>query len=183
MRKPAFGRMRNGLRNLGAWVLSPLVRVIDAVATSLDSADDDGNLEWGLSWAGIEQSRWRRGPEFVDCTSFGDGYVVTTSFDDRDGVWQLTPGPVPLGSALATATLFLQYGLSPQFDNAGRPFIALDDDGPRQIFEEPDGDESVRYVYLDNVRAPEEFPDFLTVRGDVERAFKRMTPQKPGTHR
>jgi hypothetical protein len=184
MRKPAFGRVRRGLRNLGAWLLSPLARLVDGVATGIDASTDDEPAEWGLSWAGGEESRWRRGSEFVDCEAFADGYVVTTSFDDRDARHQLTPGPVPLGSALATVTLFCQHNLSPQFDNTGRPFIPLtDDDEPRQIFDEADDDASVHYVYLDNIRTLEEFPDFLTVRSDVRRAFKRMAPRRTGQHR
>ncbi|MFB6122309.1 MAG: hypothetical protein ABEJ78_02475 [Haloferacaceae archaeon] len=183
MRKPAIGRARKLLRTLGAWLLSPLARLVDGIATGIDASTDDEPPSWGLSWAGAEESRWRRGTEFVDCTAFGDGYVVTTSFDDRDATLQLTPGPVPLGSALATVSLFCQHGVSPQFDNAGRPFVPVDGDEPRPVFDEAEDDDAVHYVYLDGIRTLEEFPDFLTVRSDVKRAFRRMAPQKPGRQR
>ena len=116
--------------------------------------------------------------ESVTCFRFDDGYVVTVTYTDRDVTWQLTPGPISLGSALATAELYLQHGITVQIDGEGRPFVAVADDGPRQVFEEI-VDEPVRYVYFDAVRTLDEFPDFLDVSDELADVFDRMSQSEP----
>ena len=116
--------------------------------------------------------------ESVACFRFDDGYVVTVTYADRDVTWQLTPGPISLGSALSTAELYLQHGITVQIDGEGRPFIAVNDDGPRQVFEEI-ADEPVRYVYFDTVRTLDEFPGFLDISDELADVFDRMSPSEP----
>ena len=126
------------------------------------------------------ETRWTDAPasESVTCFRFDDGYVVTVTYDDRDVTWQLTPGPISLGSALATAELYLQHGVTVQIDGEGRPFVAVADDGPRQVFEEI-ADEPVRYVYFDAVRTLDEFPDFLDISDELADVFDRMSASEP----
>ena len=126
------------------------------------------------------ETRWTddSASEAVACFRFDDGYVVTVTYADRDVTWQLTPGPISLGSALATAELYLQHGVTVQVDGEGRPFVGVADDGPRQVFEEI-ADEPVRYVYFDTVRTLDEFPDFLDISDELADVFDRMSPSEP----
>lgn len=124
------------------------------------------------------RTRWTNDAESVACFRFDDGYVVTVTYADRDVTWQLTPGPLSLGSALATAELYLQHGITVQIDREGRPFVGVADGDPRQVFEES-ADDPVRYVYFDTVRTLDEFPDFLDVSDELTGVFDRMSPSEP----
>ncbi|ELZ98693.1 hypothetical protein C440_00015 [Haloferax mucosum ATCC BAA-1512] len=142
----------------------------------------EGQSEWSLKWSRQVESRWSRPKETVDCFRFDDGYVTTVKYETRDVTWQLTPGQVPLASALAMATLYLEHKLTPQTDPEGRPFIGLADHGPVQVFEEIPP-EPVEYVYLDGIRTLEEFPDFLTIDNDLRSVFDQMAPAQSRTSR
>lgn len=136
---------------------------------------------WQLERTRRDETRWSARGERVTCFRFDDGYVATVTYERRGVTWQLTPGPVMLGSALAAAALYIQHGVTPQLDRAGRMFIAVDDDGvPSQVFEEI-ADRPVDYVFLDGHRTVEEFPPFIEVTPDLERVFERMSPveQRP----
>ncbi|WP_411963650.1 hypothetical protein [Haloferax sp. YSMS24] len=145
-----------------------------------------GNAErgetWSLEWSRRIETRWSRGGELVDCFRFDDGYVTTVQYTQRGVRWQLTPGQVPLASALAMARLYLDHRLTPQTDREGRPFIGLTDSGPVQVFEEIPP-EPVEYVYLDGIRTLEEFPDFISVDEDLRSVFERMVPAQSRTSR
>ena len=123
------------------------------------------------------ETHWRGAAEIVSCFRFDDGYVVTVRYEDRDVTWQLTPGQLSLGSALATAELYLQHGVTVQVDPEGRPFVGVADHGPRQVFEEI-ADEPVRYVYFDTVRTLDEFPPFLDCSDEQVEVFERMSPSE-----
>lgn len=176
MRIPAFHRMSKRARWLAT---APVARVVGG-ARRLYESSTPNEQGWYLAWANDDETRWRRGAEIVECYAFDDGYLTTASHDDQETTWQLTAGPVSLGSALAAAALYLQYDLSPQFDPDGRPFIGVSDDAPVQVFEEST-DGRIRYVYLDGIRTLEEFPPFLDGDDDVTRAFKRMSPERRPT--
>ncbi|ADE04594.1 MULTISPECIES: hypothetical protein [Haloferax] len=142
--------------------------------------DDDG--AWSLERSRSTETRWSRPGERVDCFRFDDGYVTTVHYEDREVTWQLTPGQVPLASALVMAKLYLEHELTPQTDPEGRPFVGLAERGPVQVFEEIPP-EPVEYVYLDGVRTLEEFPEFLTVDDDFRAVFDRMAPARSSTSR
>ncbi|AFK19519.2 hypothetical protein E6P09_12105 [Haloferax mediterranei ATCC 33500] len=142
----------------------------------------DGQEEWSLEWSRQVETRWSRPGEIVDCFRFDDGYVTTVQYESRDVTWQLTPGQVPLASALAMATLYLEHKLTPQTDRDGRPFIGLTDHGPVQVFEEIPP-EPVEYVYLDGLRTLEEFPEFLTIDDSLRSVFDQMAPAQSSTSR
>ncbi|SFR69506.1 hypothetical protein [Halogeometricum limi] len=144
------------------------------------NARDGDERDWRLAHARRTETKWRRDDETVRCFRFDDGYVSTVDYADRDVTWQLTPGQVPLASALATATVYLQHATTPQMDPDGRPFVAVGDAGPRQVFEEI-ADEPVDYVYLDTLRTLEEFPSFIDVNDDVRRVYERMSPTRFNT--
>ncbi|SEL69675.1 hypothetical protein SAMN04488691_1074 [Haloferax larsenii] len=133
--------------------------------------------EWSLDKSRQMETRWSRGDETIECFRFDDGYVTTVHDDRREVTWQLTPGQVPLASALATAQLYLEHRLTSQTDREGRPFIGLTDNGPVQVFEEIPP-EPVEYVYLDQIRTLEEFPDFITVDESLRNVFDRMAPAR-----
>lgn len=133
--------------------------------------------DWELTRARRGETRWRRDDEFVECFRFDDGYVTTVTDEHRDVTWQLTPGPVSLGSGLAAAALYLQHRVTPQIDRSGRMFIAVDDGRPVQVFEEI-ADSLVEYVYLDSIRTVDEFPSFVRVSSELERVFERMSPHE-----
>lgn len=180
MRTPAFGRAWTAVRRTVARVCRPFARGFGALRRRLvghAAQSSDARDAWDLSYAGPSGARWRWGPEIIDCFPFADGYVVTTTLQGRDTRWQVTPGPVPLGSALAAVTLLVQHGITPQFDRDARPFIPVRDGAPVQIFDEDDA-EDARYVYLDGVRTLDEFPEFLDERVDVRRAFVRLTGER-----
>ncbi|POG57229.1 hypothetical protein [Haloferax marisrubri] len=139
-----------------------------------------GNGEWSLERSRSTETRWSRSDERVECFRFDDGYVTTVHYEDREVTWQLTPGQVPLASALAMAKLYLEHELTPQTDPEGRPFVGLSERGPVQVFEEIPP-EPVEYVYLDGVRTLEEFPEFLTVDDDFRAVFDRMVPARSST--
>lgn len=134
---------------------------------------------WRLQRTRRSETEWERRGEHVECFRFDDGYVTTVEYDTRAVTWQLTPGPVTLGSALAAAALYIQHDVTPQLDRSGRMFIAVDDDmTPVQVFEEI-ADRPVEYVFLDGVRTVDEFPPFLEGTADFERVFERMAPVEP----
>ncbi|WP_410764394.1 hypothetical protein [Haloferax sp. DFSO60] len=161
------------MRSLGrAWQ-----RVRRAVSLSGNSP---GNLTWSLEWSRKTETRWRATDEIVDCFRFADGYVTTVRYPSREVTWQLTPGYVPLASALLMARLYVEYGLTPQTDPDGRPFIGQSERGPVQVFEEIPPEE-VEYVYLDGIRTLEEFPEFVTVDENLETIFDRMIPARSPT--
>lgn len=150
----------HGLRRGVTWLLPPY-----GVSRSTD--------RWERVWLARTEARWRRGSEVVECFRFGDGYVATVEYTNRAIRWQLTPGPVSLASALFTVALYIQYDITPQIDPEGRMFVALADDGPRQVFSESP-EEPVRYVYIDSVRTLEELPDCLDTTS-LERAYSRLS--------
>ncbi|WP_396613217.1 hypothetical protein ACH9L7_03805 [Haloferax sp. S1W] len=137
----------------------------------------DRGTKWSLERSRQTETRWVRGDETIDCFRFDDGYVTTVHDKRRDVTWQLTPGQVPLASALATAQLYLEHRLTSQTDREGRPFIGLTDNGPVQVFEEIPP-EPVEFVYLDEIRTLEEFPDFITVDETLRNVFDRMAPPR-----
>lgn len=163
-------RARASLRSLGGTVTRlggeppPSVRR-ERYALDLESATET-------------RTQWTADSESVACFRFDDGYVVTVTYADRDVTWQLTPGPISLGSALATAELYLQHGITVQIDREGRPFVGVADGAPRQVFEE-NADEPIRYVYFDTVRTLDEFPEFLEVSDELTGVFDRMSPSEP----
>lgn len=128
--------------------------------------------EWTRTWLATDRVRWRRGDETVECFRFGDGVVATVNYADRGVAWQLTAGPAPLASALFTAGLYMQYGVTPQIDPDGRTFVAVDD-GPTQVFEEEPA-RPVEFVYADAFRTIEEFPEFVDTE-PLEPAYHRFT--------
>lgn len=135
---------------------------------------------WRITRSDEERTRWRRDAELLDCFRFVDGYVVTVGYIGMRNWWQVTPGRAPLGSALAIANLYLDHRLTPQIDREGRPFVGVAGGAPRQVFTPDDARESVaEYVYLDDIRTLEDFPDFLDVRTDVRRAYSRMSAPRP----
>ncbi|KTG27090.1 hypothetical protein [Haloferax profundi] len=145
-----------------------------------------GNTEsgekWALEWSRRVETRWSYGDELIDCFRFDDGYVTTVQYERQGVRWQLTPGQVPLASALVMARLYLEHRLTPQTDREGRPFIGLADHGPVQVFEEIPP-EPVEYVYLDGIRTLEEFPDFITIDENLRSVFERMAPAQSRTSR
>ena len=142
-----------------------------------DKTTRRGRYELDAESATATETRWRGDAETVSCFRFDDGYVVTVRYGDRDVTWQLTPGQLSLGSALATAELYLQYGVTVQIDAEGRPFVGVADHGPRQVFEEI-ADEPVRYVYFDIIRTLDEFPSFLECDDEQAEVFERMSPSE-----
>ncbi|MDS0299040.1 hypothetical protein NDI76_09815 [Halogeometricum sp. S1BR25-6] len=169
-------RTGRGARRVGTRLAAPLRRIVHAVRPPDDASDDD----WRLDDLRQTETRWRRGDETVRCFRFDDGYVSTVEYGSREVTWQLTPGQVPLASALAMTALYLQHGTTPQSDPDGRPFVAVGESGPRQVFEEI-ADEPVDYVYLDAVRTLEEFPAFVDVGEDLQRAYDQMSPTRFNT--
>lgn len=129
-----------------------------AAARLIGRAPDPAETEWTRTRPAAGRARWCRGDETVECFGFADGFVATATYDDRDVTWQLTAGPVTLASALFTAGLYMQRGVTPQIDPDGRMFVAVDDDGPTQVFDE-DVTGSVEFVYTDAFRTIEELPD------------------------
>ena len=176
MRIPALHRLRDAAYTAVAY---PVVRSLDALDALLWSTDEMVDAQWELSWSDRDRTRWRRGTDTIDCYPFGDGYVATATVESRDATWQLTPGPLPLASALATVSVYRQYGITPQVDPDGRPFVAVDADGnPVEAFEQRDVDDEFQYVYLDRFRSIEEFPDFLDPDANLERAVGRMSRRR-----
>ncbi|WP_416839906.1 hypothetical protein [Haloferax sp. DFSO52] len=160
------------MRALGrAWA-----RLRDTISTT--NVDET----WSLEWSRRIETRWSYRGELIDCFRFDDGYVTTVQYKRQGVRWQLTPGQVPLASALAMAKLYLEHRLTPQTDRDGRPFIGLTDHGPVQVFEEIPP-EPVEYVYLDGIRTLEEFPEFITVDENLQSVFERMVPAQSGTPR
>ncbi|KAB1188256.1 MULTISPECIES: hypothetical protein [Haloferax] len=137
---------------------------------------------WSLEWSRRTETRWSYDDELIDCFRFDDGYVTTVQYKRQGVRWQLTPGQVPLASALAMARLYLEHRLTPQTDREGRPFIGLADHGPVQVFEEIPP-EPVEYVYLDGIRTLEEFPEFITADESLRSVFERMAPAQSRTSR
>jgi hypothetical protein len=148
--------------------------MLERWATRSDDVAYDG---WTLEYSRRTETTWTKTDETVRCFRFDDGYVSTVEYESRDVVWQLTPGQTPLANALAMAALYLQHGVTPQIDPDGRPFIGIGKDGPRQVFEEI-ADEPVEYVYLDENRTLEEFPDFLQTSDQLELVYERMSPAR-----
>lgn len=171
MRTPAFGR---------AWIRTCRLTadVYGSVASSLGSlfppyGNGPADATWERAWLARKEARWRRGSEAVECFRFGDSYVATVEYTDRDVTWQLTAGPVSLAGALLTVGLYMQHHVTPQIDPDGRMFVALDDDGPRQVFSESDTN-PVDYVYLDVFRTLEELPDCIDIE-PLEPAYRRLS--------
>jgi hypothetical protein len=153
-----------------------LKRWVDTVRSphrTSPSRDD----RWALERSRRTETQWVWDGETVRCFRFDDGYVSVVEYDRRDVTWQLTPGQVPLASALAMTALYLQHDVTPQIDPEGRPFVAVGSDGPRQVFEEI-ADEPVDYVYLDTLRTLEEFPPFLDADETLEHVYDRMSPAR-----
>lgn len=173
MRTPAFHRTWKRVR----WAVTAPVAYSARGIRWLTGESESYGHDWNLAWVNDEKTRWRRGSEILECYAFDDGYLTTVSRDERDATWQLTAGPVPLGTALAAAALYLQHDLPPQFDRDGRPFVGVADDAAVQVFEESTVDPA-QYVYLDGIRTLEEFPPFLDHGADVSRAFKRMSTER-----
>lgn len=130
--------------------------------------------DWRLVEASDRRTRWRRDDRTLDCRRLGDGYVVTAARDTDRSRFQLTPGAVPLAGALAVASVYLGHGVAPQLNRDGRPFVAVRDGRPRQVYDPDRAGDDVRYVYLDAQTTLDEFPDFLAVRPDVRAAAERM---------
>lgn len=168
-------RAWRGVCRVGAWCLAP-VRWVARAVRSTGSAPV-AERGWEIDRSRRTETQWRRGDETLRCFRFDDGYVSTVEYESRDVTWQLTPGQVPLASALAMVTVYRQHGITPQIDPDGRPFVAVGDSGPRQVFEEI-ADEPVDYVYLDTVRTVEEFPSFIDVDEDVRSVYERMSPAR-----
>jgi hypothetical protein len=120
---------------------------------------------------------WRRGAETIECFRFADGYVATVEYADRSVTWQLTAGPAPLAGALFTVALYIQRSVTPQIDPDGRMFIALGEDGPKQVFE-AFPDDSFEYVYVDVFRTLEELPDCVDST-DFEPVFRQLSSGSP----
>ncbi|MFB6161534.1 MAG: hypothetical protein ABEJ61_10235 [Haloferacaceae archaeon] len=145
----------------------------------LTSSGGSATGEWHFVRAKQSATRWRRGDRTLECGKQGGGYVVTVTREGERARFQLTSGAVRLPLALAVATLYLDYGLVPQTDRDGRPFIGVDDGEPLQVFDPDSVGDDVRYVYLDDVTDVDEFPSFLPVRDDVRHAKRRMTSPSP----
>lgn len=163
-------------------ILPSLARLRDrlrSALTRLSVGDTTGSGDgWRLVEATDSRTRWRREDLTVDCRRLGDGYVVSVARDGDRSRFQLTPGFVPLASALAVATLYLQHGVAPQFDRDGRPFVGVERGRPRQVFDPESAGTSVRYVYLDGVTTLDEMPEFLPIRRDVRSAAERMPDRR-----
>jgi hypothetical protein len=159
----AFARLRDRLR---------------AVLTRLRLGDAPTTGGWRLVESTERRTRWRRDDRTLDCRRLGDGYVVTVARDTDRSRFQLTPGFVPLASALAVASVYLQHGVAPQLDRDGRPFVAVRKGRPRQVYDPERAGTDVRYVYLDAGTTLDEFPDFLAVRPDVRAAAERMPDRR-----
>jgi hypothetical protein len=164
-----FARVVRAGRRVVRGGLAPFDR---SIATSDSRATD-----WSLEYSRRTESQWVRRDETVRCFRFDDGYVSTVEYESRDVTWQLTPGQVPLASALAMAALYLQHETTPQIDPEGRPFVGVSDSGLRQVFEEI-ADEPVEYVYLDEHRTLEEFPSFLDATDQLRLVYERMSPAR-----
>jgi hypothetical protein len=165
MRKlPSLTRLRDRLRS-----------VLTRISVGDTTGSGDG---WQLIEATDRRTRWRREDQTLDCSRLGDGYVVSVARDGASSRFQLTPGFVPLASALAVSTLYLQHGVSPQFDRDGRPFVAVKRGRPRQVFDPERAGTSVRYRYLDGITGLDDLPDFLPVRRDVRSAAERMPDRR-----
>ncbi|MFC4359126.1 hypothetical protein ACFO0N_14360 [Halobium salinum] len=128
--------------------------------------------DWTKTRLTRSRVRWRRADECVECFGFGDGFVATVTYASRDVTWQLTTGPVTLASALFTAGLYMQHGVTPQVDRDGRMFVAVDDDGPTQAFDEDSG-RPIGFLYADAVRTLEEFPAYVDA-SPLESAYDRL---------
>lgn len=128
--------------------------------------------DWTRAWLTRDRVRWRRDDETVECFGFGDGFVATVTYADRGVTWQLTTGPVTLASALFAAGLYMQCGVTPQIDPDGRMFVAVDDDGPTQAFDE-DTVRPVEFLHADAVRTLEEFPEYVDT-DPLETAYSRL---------
>lgn len=139
-----------------ATVAARLRSVRDRVAS--DTASDGEG--WTRVWLTRSEARWRAGDEVIECFRFGDGFVATVEYVDRDVTWQLTAGPAALPCGLTTVALYVEHGITPQIDPDGRPFVGIGADGPRQVFERSPSD-PVEYVYLDTLRTFEEVPDAI----------------------
>lgn len=158
-----------------------IVRLRDrlrAVVTRLRAGDGTTGEGWRLVESTADRTRWRRADRTLDCRRLGGGYVVTVSHHDARSRYPLTPGFVPLASALAVVTCYLQYGVAPQLDRDGRPFVGVRRGQPTQVFDPADAGTSVRYAYLDGVTALDEFPAFLDVGEDVRTAAERMPDRR-----
>jgi hypothetical protein len=151
-------------------------RSVRAVRTALAKLtgrrSDPGAAGWVRAWLTRSRVRWRRDDETVECFTFGDGYVATVTYADRDVTWQLTAGPVHLASALFTAGLYMQHGITPQIDPDGRTFVAVADGEPTQAFEE-EVSRPVEFTYADAFRTVEEFPEYVDT-DPLETAYERM---------
>jgi hypothetical protein len=171
-------------RDRPAWrrVARRVSRDITRYVTSLGGSEysSRGNSKWQLEHARREKSVWRRESQRVECFRFDDGYVATVTYEHDDVTWQLTPGPVTLGSALALVALYVEHGVTPQLDPSGRPFIAEGASGPVQVFDEAPN-EAIDFVYLDGLRTIEEMPSFIDVPPNLSHVFDRMTPAEPRT--
>lgn len=143
-----------------ARALSTVRSRIRAVGDRVAGGDDSAVGEWKRVWLTRSKARWRRGDEVIECFRFGDGFVATVEYVDREITWQLTAGPAPLPCALATVALYVEHGTTPQIDPDGRTFVAVGEDGPRQALEQPTTD-PVEYVYLDTLRTLEEVPEVV----------------------
>ena len=177
MRTPPSDREGGRQRRPTERLCDAVARLFGREAPSTDAAGTADRNDWELDRSRRSETQWRRSDERVDCFRFDDGYVATVTYEDRETTWQLTPGPVQLGSALATVALYLQHDITPQFDRAGRLFIAVDGDTPIHVFEEI-ADRPVEYDYLDGTRTVEEFPPYIDVTSELERVFERMSPAK-----
>lgn len=159
-------------------ILPSLARLRDRLWTVFTRLSVGGVTGSGDGWRLVEaterRTRWRHEDYTLDCHRLGDGYVVSVARDGDRSRFQLTPGFVPLASALAIATLYIQHGVAPQFDRDGRPFVGVTRGRPRQVFDPESAGTSVRYVYLDALTTLEEMPEFLPVREDVASAAERM---------
>ncbi len=178
MTSSVFRWARHGVRRIGAWGAAPFRWVAHAMRSADSGSVDERG--WELNRPRRTETEWRRDDETVRCFRFDDGYVSTVVYETRDVTWQLTPGQVPLASALAMATVYRQHSTTPQIDPDGRPFVAVGESGPRQVFEEI-ADEPVDYVYLDTIRTLEEFPSFIEVSEETRRVYERMSPTRYNT--
>lgn len=133
---------------------------------------DPETTDWVRAWLTRSRVRWRRDEETVECFTFGDGYVATVTYADRGATWQLTAGPVHLASALFTAGLYMQHGITPQIDPDGRTFVAVAGGEPTQAFEE-EVSRSLEFTYADAFRTVEEFPEYVDT-DPLETVYERM---------
>ncbi|MFC6723788.1 hypothetical protein ACFQE1_05220 [Halobium palmae] len=146
--------------------------VIRTAVARLLGRSVDSTPEWSRTWLATDRVRWRRGDETVECFRCADGVVATVSYADRGVTWQLTAGPAPLASALFTAGLYMQYGITPQIDADGRTFVAVDQNGPTQVFDEEPA-RPVEFVYTDAFRTVEELPEYVDIE-PLESAHHRF---------